>query len=367
MKKSFFYFFSSLIIISFICIFDFILSNTILNFKSCYKYEEYFYELKKNCNGKYRFKKTFPIVQTITDQMGLRIGKNSPKKNNVKKNIFLFGDSFTYGVGIEFEKTYAGLIEKKFSDYNVYNFAVGSYSPSVYLYKLKKTLNQKIFPEKIFLFLDLTDLIDEAIRWKYEESTNKVKLSSNILYVNSKKKEKFLKRNFKVLTNIFSYINHSARKIKEISNIKLGDKRKIKTSIQGSFTYTDQGNLDRGYWKNNAFSLGKKNLENSISKIKDIAKEKDIELYLVIYPWMETLEFGQKKFNWSNFAKEMCLNKQCKLIDTIPDFIEYRNKNKSWSTDLYFINDEHFNEKGAKVLFESLIKHLTNENKFKKL
>ena len=80
MKKSFFYFFSSLIIISFICVFDFILSNTILNFNNCYKYEEFFYELKKNCNGKYRFKKTFPIVQTITDQMGLRIGKNSPKK-----------------------------------------------------------------------------------------------------------------------------------------------------------------------------------------------------------------------------------------------------------------------------------------------
>ena len=83
--------------------------------------------------GKYRFKKTFPIVETITDDMGLRIGKDSLSKNKDKKNIFIFGDSFTYGVGIEYEKTFAGLLEKKYSDYNVYNFGVGSYSPSVHL------------------------------------------------------------------------------------------------------------------------------------------------------------------------------------------------------------------------------------------
>ena len=128
---------------------DLSLSNTVLSYKNCFKYEEFYYELKKNCAGKYRFKKSFPIVKTITDEMGLRIGKKSLPKKKDKKNIFIFGDSFTYGVGIEFEKTYAGLIEQKYSNYNVYNFGVGSYSPSVHLYKLKKTLEKNIFPEKI--------------------------------------------------------------------------------------------------------------------------------------------------------------------------------------------------------------------------
>ena len=40
--------------------------------------------------------------------MGLRKGEKSLPKNRNKKNIFIFGDSFTYGVGIEFEKTFAG-------------------------------------------------------------------------------------------------------------------------------------------------------------------------------------------------------------------------------------------------------------------
>ena len=60
---------------------DLILSNTVLNYKNCFKYEEFYYELKKNCIGKYRFKKSFPIVKTITDERGLRIGEKSlPKK-----------------------------------------------------------------------------------------------------------------------------------------------------------------------------------------------------------------------------------------------------------------------------------------------
>ena len=302
MKKLFFYFLSIIIAVFFILSLDFTLSNTVLSYKNCFKYDEFYYELKKNCIGKYRFKKSFPIVKTITDEMGLRVGENSLPKNKNKKNIFIFGDSFTYGVGIEYEKTYVGLIEKKFSNYNVYNFGVGSYSPSVYLYKLKKTLEKNIVPEKILLFLDLTDLIDEASRWTYDESIVNVRLATNYVYKNSKKKEKFTKKNFKLLNNVSSYINYHSRNLREFANIKLNEKRKIKTSIQGSFTYKDLNSLDKRFWKNGVFLKGKNNLKKRLSQISDISKKNNIEFYLIIYPWAETLEFGQKKFSWS----EMC-------------------------------------------------------------
>ncbi len=355
MKKLFFYFLSIIIAVFFILSLDFTLSNTVLSYKNCFKYDEFYYELKKNCIGKYRFKKSFPIVKTITDEMGLRVGENSLPKNKNKKNIFIFGDSFTYGVGIEYEKTYVGLIEKKFSNYNVYNFGVGSYSPSVYLYKLKKTLEKNIVPEKILLFLDLTDLIDEASRWTYDESIVNVRLATNYVYKNSKKKEKFTKKNFKLLNNVSSYINYHSRNLREFANIKLNEKRKIKTSIQGSFTYKDLNSLDKRFWKNGVFLKGKNNLKKRLSQISDISKKNNIEFYLIIYPWAETLEFGQKNFSWSNFAKEICSDKNCNLIDTIPDFQNYKNENINWSTELYFLNDEHFNDKGANLLFNSIV------------
>ena len=358
MKKFFFLTLSFFLFIFLILIFDIIISNSILSYKNCYKYEEYFYELKKNCKGKYRFKKSFPIVETITDEMGLRIGKDSPLKDIGKKNIFIFGDSFTYGIGIEYDKTYAGLIEKEKKNHNVYNFGVGSYSPSVYLYKLKKSIKNNIIPSKIILFLDLTDVLDEATRWHYDEQINEIKLYSNNLYKLSKVQEKFKKKNFKILTNISTYINFNLRNIREKTNIKLGNERKIKTSIQGSFTYLEKKSLDKKFWKNNAFDKGINKIKKILLQISEIAKQNNSEFYVVVYPWSETLQFGQKKFNWSNYIYEICNDNNCIAIDAIPSFIEYKNNNINWSTDLYFLNDEHFNKKGAQLLYKTVIKNI---------
>ena len=146
--------------------------------------------------------------------------------------------------------------------------------------------------------------------------------------------------------------------MRELANIRLSDKRKIKTSIQGSFTYKEQDSLDKRFWKNDTFLKGRTNLKKRLLQIADISKKNNIEFYLIIYPWAETLEFGQKKFSWSEFAKEICSSRNCRLIDAIPDFQNYKNRNINWSTELYFLNDEHFNEKGANLLFNAVAKRI---------
>ena len=357
MKKKLFYFFSFFIVIFFILIFDFVLSNTVLNYKNCFKYEEYYYELKKNCKSSYRFKDSFPIVETITDEMGLRIGKNSPTKKENKKNIFIFGDSFTYGVGLEYDKTFVGLIEKEKKDYNIFNFGVGSYSPSVYLFKLKNYINRNIIPEKILIFLDLTDVLDEAIRWEYDKKQNLVKLPTKEIYKKSFEQESFVKRNFKLLTNLSSYINYHLRVFKDKTKIKIQNNRKIKKSIQGSFTYTDNNLLDERFWKKGMFEYGISKLENTLIEIANISKKNNSNFYIVIYPWAETLEFGQEEFDWAKFVEGLCIN-QCKVINAIPNFKLYKDQNTNWSNELYFLNDEHFNEKGASLLFKTVINNI---------
>ena len=99
-------------------------------------------------------------------------------------------------------------------------------------------------------------------------------------------------------------------------------------------------------------------MKKRLLQIAEISKKNNIEFYLIIYPWAETLEFGQKYFSWSGFAKEICSNKNCNLIDAIPSFHKYKNQNINWSTELYFLNDEHFNEKGAKLLYNTVVKNL---------
>ena len=103
-------------------------------------------------------------------------------------------------------------------------------------------------------------------------------------------------------------------------------------------------------------------MKERLKKISKFAKKNNSEFYVVIYPWAETLEFGQQKFNWSYFVNSICDNETCKLIDAIPAFNDYKNKNIDWSTELYFLNDEHFNEKGANLLYKTVLKNINNEN-----
>lgn len=359
MKKFIFSIILTILVIFIILIIDITLSNTVLKQNHCYQYYEFYYELKKNCSGKKRFKSSFPLVNMYTDEMGLRVGKNKINKNNMKKNIFIFGDSFTYGVGLEFEDTYSGMIAKNLNDFNTYNFAIGSYSPSVHLYKLKDALKKNLRPNIVIVFLDLTDVLDEASRWNYNKENDTVQLRSNYAFLNEQRAQKdFINNNFKVIKNISSYINFNLRILKEKTKTKLLNERKVKQSIQGNFTYTDRENLDKRFWKEGFFEKGLETIEQRILEINEIVINNNSTFYLVIYPWAETLMFGQDKFSWSNFAKSICIAPKCNLIDTTLNFEEYKNKNELWNSDLFFVNDEHFNKKGNLLMYNTIIKEL---------
>ena len=89
--------------------------------------------------GKYKFK-------ICTDNNGFRIkcGSNSYKNFD----IAFMGGSMTEGVG-GFENTYVGMIADEFSDLKIANLAVASYSPSIYLTKVRYYLEKGITFKKI--------------------------------------------------------------------------------------------------------------------------------------------------------------------------------------------------------------------------
>ena len=132
---------------------------------------------------------------------------------------------------------------------------------------------------------------------------------------------------------------------------------RIKTSIQGQFTYTKEEKLDSRFWKKGGFNKGIKKIEDKIDEISLIAKKNNSEFYLIIYPWAETLYFGEKEFSWSQFGKKLC-DKKCILINAISEFEKYKKTNQNWMNELYFLNDEHFNKYGAKLLADFVIKNL---------
>lgn len=364
-KKGIFYFLTLSLIFTFYISIDVLLSNTILRSTQCYDYKTYekgyFYFLKKNCQTRERFKRGFPTTNLYTDKFGLRIGKKTIKTESYK-NILIFGDSMTFGVGLEYENTYAGIIEKKMKNYNVYNFGVGSYAPSVHLYKLQEAIKKNIIPNKIILFLDLSDVRDEARRWIDDKDGIPKRPEGKPHWAkNIDNKKKFLEKNFKLTQEIAALVNYNLRNLrsKAKSNILNNQNNlKIKMSMQGNYTYTKLENLDQRFWKKGDFIKGLKKVNEKISNISKIAKANNSQFYLVIYPWGETLLKGEEEFSWTNFGKKLCERNNCKLINAIPEFIDYKKTNKNWVSELYFLNDEHLNKGGAKLLADIVVKNI---------
>ena len=86
-----------------------------------------------------------------------------------ENNILFIGDSFTEGVGVEFENSFVGIIEKeitsKFNDYTVLNAGLSSYSPIIILSKLNYLIEKKIPISKVFLVICGGDFYDDLYRY----------------------------------------------------------------------------------------------------------------------------------------------------------------------------------------------------------
>jgi hypothetical protein len=373
MKKKafiFLYFFSVIIVLFLIS--DLILSKYTNLFKirkDCFNYikikkdnkDFYTYNLKKNCFA-FEHKGKTPSYKVFTNNNGHRFSnKKSFKSEN--KIIFL-GDSFTYGFGVSYDESIPGQISQKVgSKYDILNFGVPGYSPSINLFKLKEYIkdNQNIKITKIFYLLDLTDVHDESNRWiKIPGIKQPVIVNENLK--KEIKKKFFIKNSFRTSRYVAYILNNSVRNLKKKIIASYTTKQNIideKGTYWGSFTHTSQKKLyeDKQFsniWKKN-YKLGLDLIEKKIINISKLSDNLNAEFYIVIHPWKESIELGQNEFNWEKYSNRLCALSKCtKLINFFDDVKQIKNNNLNWKTKLYFYKDIHFNKEGNKLYAEKI-------------
>jgi hypothetical protein len=82
-----------------------------------------------------------------------------------RQRVLLIGDSFTEGLGFDYEHTYAGRIAKQLDagGVDLLNAAVTSYSPAIYYSKVRYLLEHVGLQfTELIVFIDISDIEDEA-------------------------------------------------------------------------------------------------------------------------------------------------------------------------------------------------------------
>ncbi len=327
---------------------------------NCYRYLENFFHLQKNCYAKEKWVRNVKSYDVYTDGNGFRFSGKKNKDIGNKIAIF-FGGSFTYGMGLDYKKTFVGLIENGQKEFEILNLAVPGYSPTVFNYQLKKLIKNEILPKKIFFVLDISDVSEEASQWDKKD-----KYARPIQIKKTKEEDKntevnvffknFTKNNFKGSRLIARSTNNFFRFVRLYFSSFEEKLKKPGHTAWGNFLYMNLEDTDQKLWKPFGFNKGIEKIKKNLKEISILANSLNADLYIVIYPWPDTLEYGQNKFNWEKFSENLCYDVSCtKLINFFPDFKKVKEHSDDWLTKLYIDGDLHLTEYGQKIIAKKLL------------
>ncbi len=326
---------------------------------NCYEQLNDFFQLKKNCYAREKWIKNVQSYDVRTDENGFRF---SGKKKDKSKTAIFFGDSFTYGMGLDYKKTFVGLIENGQQGYKTLNLGVPGYSPSVFNYQFKEILKKEKNIKKIFLVLDISDVSEEASQWEIKiDSDRPIQINKENKKEKNESPHSFLnsiKENFTGSRLIARSINNFFRSVRlYFLNIKKPEVPGY--SGWGNFLYMDIENTDSSLWHPFGFNEGLNKIIKNSMEISSLAKSINAEIYIIIYPWPDSLEYGQDKFNWENFSNKLCSAISCKkIINFFPDFQVIKENNADWLTRLYINGDLHISEYGHKIIATKILKEV---------
>jgi len=371
--KKYFYFFLILLFV------DFFLTNFIL--KRTYLWKKinitdqhwriksniYDHDLKPNVNVTNNWQ--LFSYSFLTNSLGFRDSKNkiiSKKNNENKKRILLIGDSFLEGMGYEYEKTLAGLIEDNFkNNYEIFNSGVASYSPGIYYLKTKYYLDKGYEFDQAVVFLDLSDIYDEFFYY-YNPDKTKI-INHELAQKKSSSIKKYLYNSFVFLKSntVFFQLLFQISDQAEIYKNYIKLKYKASKEFQKSFFSTSfeevmfyrMITVDRGHWtysENNYLKVtdGIFKSKYFLKKLFKLLNDHQIKSYLVIYPWPSQIYYGDKYHQtiWKEFASENNIN----FISLYNEF-DFLNSKKT-ILENFILGDVHWNSEGTKKIFNGLLK-----------
>lgn len=286
-----------------------------------------------------------------------------------KHRVVFIGDSFTEGLGLDYENTFAGLIDEALSEKSieVLNAGVTAYSPIIYWRKVKYLIeNVGLKFDQLVVFLDISDAEDEAIYYCLDESGNVVKYDARELTQGSTKRkdEKYyavLAKRFKIgikKNSILSYaILYNLRDM-FFPEEKSMPRKHVLRYVRSGWTIDDKLYQEYG-------EKGLRKMQLYMDKLYDLLKRNNIKLTVAVYPWPTQIIYHDLNSIQVRFWSDWCRRHDVNFINYFPYFVTGKTKDdREQVVDKYFFkNDPHWNKEGHKLIADVFLTDYTNQEK----
>ena len=304
----------------------------------------YDHDLKKNFKGILEWSpgKTYTFC---TDKNSFRTFCDSTDLNGKEFDIAFIGDSFTLGVGLDYEETFVAKISKNFDDLKIANLSVVSYSPIIYYSKLNHLINNGYKFKRVIIYFDISDVYDD--NKKYRLIGDKI----------TRKKSIFLSNFQKNLKSLFPFLSYSTKTVKN----NLFKKKDIKKNKCNYLDYCHE----KSSWTFNKKYFGENEINKTLKYLNmtyKLLNKNNIKMSLGIYPWPAQILHDEENSKVVKIMSNFCLNKCEYFFNNYPDFFkELKISDKASIVSKYYIkNDVHFNAEGNQKLFINFLNNFKN-------
>ena len=270
-----------------------------------------------------------------------------------QKRILLIGDSFTEGVGVPFKQTFAGLLQDTFAKKNIeiLNAAVSSYSPIIYYRKIKyliDTVGLKF--DSVVVFIDLSDIEDEALGYQFDERGNVVSQGS-ATHLGAAETKKTTSKT-KPEMNVKEFFTQYTYFLGRLRNLAALLKQKTRSWKRGLNKRRAMWTMDEKLYA----EYGEKGLNiaaKHMQQLKALLDQQQIPLTVAVYPWPDQIAHNDTKSKQLMFWYNWSLKNKVAFINLFNAFLPAADPEATIRK--YYINgDVHWNAAGHKHVFEVL-------------
>ncbi len=286
---------------------------------------------------------------------------NGQTESKLKFDVVFMGDSFTEAVGLAYEQSFVGIFARKKPGLSVANMGVISYSPSVYLAKMRHFINAGLKTKHVVVHVDISDMHNEAVIYVDCEGG---RVGDSKLGCRRASTLRKLKRQLPLTAILYDSAKElldSSRSVEGVvkpANGKDAMKLVYGRNIPGVWTYTIQSPDYGAAGVKGAIAKSKRKME----QLYQLLKAHGISLSIAVYPWPNQLLFDREENLqvkvWREFCKTRCAN----FINSFPSFFAKvkRLGVNQVITGYYWRGDVHFNRRGNKILANDLIRAFDN-------
>lgn len=313
----------------------------------------YDHKFKKNNNsvvgwGKFKY-------NLCTDSNGFRNSCKNQFSSLKEFDLAFLGDSFTEPVGMNFENSFVGIISSQMKEKRIANLAASSYSPSIHFAKMNFLLSKGYKFKEIIVFIDLSDIVDDAVCYK---------LNKHIIERRNSYSDCF-KQNLNLQDKISDLFKERLRlsyEIYRLTKATLINNNLINYKVPDRIVNHPRSNWTHNYKKENynnfSYVESTNILLSNMEKLSKLLKDNKIDLSIAIYPWPGTLKYDSEDNKQVEIWKDFCTSRCKKFYNFMKPFYNLLKYDEFTNVyrKIYIENDQHFNEEGHKIIAENFLK-----------